>query len=1070
MNSIFLFFKKNISFLLVAFLGAVFSYIAFVVIQKQTHNGLMVEFEWAAQNRHRAVQKGIEEGIEAVRGIHRLFLSSDNVNRSEFKIFAQSIFAHNQHIQALEWVPRVYASQRLNYEKEAKAHFPGFQFTEHSPKGEMVRASEREVYYPIYYMEPYEANKIAMGFDLSSNPVRLAAIKKARDSGKIVVSSRITMLQGSSQHYGFLVLQPIYHNGFPSSTISERRRNLIGFAVGVFRIRDVAENAIKQLAPRGVDFLLRDSRAKKDESFLYFHSSRKRHSKLSVDVAIEEWQRWKNPQITETISVGDQQWEFVSTKTAHFRSGQELKNLHILASALVILLTILLLLYLNRQQRHIAELQAAEKKITSSKEKILHLYHAVEQSPTSVIITDTKGDIEYINPKFTEVTGYSHQEVIGKNPRILKAGRTSAKDYQIMWETITSGREWRGEFFNKKKNGELFWELVSISPIKNSLGVITHYLSIKEDITKRKQIEKQINNALEFQTIISHLLQAVINPQTINEILDHALELVLSIPGFAIEGRGSIFMWDGESGQMQLNCYRNLPDHIVADYNQNIANNSKIWHSSISQQLHFMEHKKHNFDGICSSLPPHKHYFVPILFGRQLLGLISIYLPINYQRDPEEDGFLLIIANILAKAIEHNKADENLSNHRYHLEQLVETRTAELDKNQKRLTSAVEAIGDGFALFDEDDRLVLSNSYFKKMYHGFEDIIKEGVSYEKIVRTGIEHGHYADGKNLSKGDQEGWIKQRLSKHLNSDEVFDELLSDGRWIRIQERSTPDGGRVGVRVDITELKQIQEELLQSQKEAVSANQAKSTFLANMSHELRSPMNSIIGFNRRIKKKVSNSDLEPKLKENLLEYSNFVASSSERLLGLLNNLLDLSKLEAGHSPFHIQWHNMGDIVATVCRETDSLLDEKGQQFRVIGKESDAKVMCDIGMIIQVLVNLVSNAIKFSPENSYISILIEKDENGIIEESWPIPAILVKVKDQGAGIPPDELKSIFKKFVQSSNTKNSAGGTGLGLAISQEIMLRHDGTIKAENNINEAGTTFTIALPCRNHQEETG
>jgi signal transduction histidine kinase len=264
-------------------------------------------------------------------------------------------------------------------------------------------------------------------------------------------------------------------------------------------------------------------------------------------------------------------------------------------------------------------------------------------------------------------------------------------------------------------------------------------------------------------------------------------------------------------------------------------------------------------------------------------------------------------------------------------------------------------------------------------------------------------------------------------------------------------------------------IQEELLQSQKEAVSANQAKSTFLANMSHELRSPMNSIIGFNRRIKKKITNSNIEPKLKENILEYSGFVAGSSDRLLGLLNNLLDLSKLEAGHSPFHIQWHNMVDIVAAVCRETDSLLDEKGQKFRVIGKENDVKVMCDIGMIIQVLVNLVSNAIKFSPKKSFITIMMDEDDEGLMGESGTIPALAVKVKDQGAGIPPDELKLIFKKFFQSSMTKNSAGGTGLGLAISQEIMLRHDGTIKAENNVNEAGTTFTIVLPRRQPEAES-
>jgi PAS domain S-box-containing protein len=1064
MNRPYKFVQKSASFILVALLGCTISVVTFSAFKQLTKNEQKVEFEWAAQNRLRTVQVGIEHGIEAVRGIHRLFLASKSVSRDEFKLFAQSIFVHNRQIQALEWVPRVFANQRLAYEQEAKAVYPDFNFREHTTQNQMVRAGQRDVYFPVYYMEPYKSNEIALGFDLASNPVRMAAIEKARDSGKMVVSSRINLLQSTTkQQFGFLVLQPIYQNGLPSSTITERRRNLIGFAAGVFRVKDVVETSIINLAPRGVDFLLQDKFASQDNKFLYFHSSRKRHSKISADVANEKWRRWKNPQISEIIQVGDKTWEFISTKTPHFRSGEEFTYLPSFSAILVLMLTIFLILYMKWQQNYINALKAAEKKISISQEKIIHLYHAVEQSPASVVITNTKGNIEYVNPKFTEVTGYSSHEVIGKNPRILKAGRTSTKEYHDMWESITAGEEWRGEFFNKKKNGAVYWELVSISPIRNTIGIITHFLAIKEDITKRKHIEKQINNALEFQTIISHLLQAAINPLSETDLLDHALQLILTVPGFAIEGRGSIFMRVANSKEMVLSCHQNIPDNIITAYNQTYANSGLDFPWDNSHQLNFMEDEIHDYDDICRELQPHKHYSVPIKFGDQLLGIINIYLPTNYQRDPEEDGFLLIIANILAKTIEHTKADNALNNHRNHLEQLVAVRTAELHKNQNRLTSAVEAIGDGFALFDEEDKLVISNTIFKKLYPGFEHIIKDGVSFETILRTGIEQGHYADVIGQSKEQEEAWITKRLDKHRSSDEAFEELLSDGRWIRIHERSTPDGGRVGVRVDITQLKHIQEELLQSQKEAVSANQAKSTFLANMSHELRSPMNSIIGFNRRIKKKITNSNIEPKLKENILEYSGFVAGSSDRLLGLLNNLLDLSKLEAGHSPFHIQWHNMVDIVAAVCRETDSLLDEKGQRFRVIGKENDVKVMCDIGMIIQVLVNLVSNAIKFSPQNSFITIMMDADDKGLLDESGTIPALAVKIKDQGAGIPPDELKLIFKKFFQSSKTKSSAGGTGLGLAISQEIMLRHDGTIKAENNVDEAGTTFTIVLPRR-------
>ena len=149
-----------------------------------------------------------------------------------------------------------------------------------------------------------------------------------------------------------------------------------------------------------------------------------------------------------------------------------------------------------RIEERTAELLKANKLLQDEiaerrqKEEQLRKYsHAIEQSPSSIIITDVKGNIEYANPKFMQVTGYTPEEIIGKNPRILKSGKTPPEEYKQLWTTITSGGEWRGEFYNRKKNGEFYWESASISPIKNQEGVITHFVAIKEDITKHKQTE-----------------------------------------------------------------------------------------------------------------------------------------------------------------------------------------------------------------------------------------------------------------------------------------------------------------------------------------------------------------------------------------------------------------------------------------------------------------------------------------------------------------------------------------------------------------------------------------------------
>lgn len=131
---------------------------------------------------------------------------------------------------------------------------------------------------------------------------------------------------------------------------------------------------------------------------------------------------------------------------------------------------------------HVRKVEAQLKKLS----------RAVEHSPSSIVVTDKSGRIEYVNPKFTKITGYTYDEAIGQNPRIMKSGKQSAELYKELWSTIASGKEWRGELCNKRKNGELYWESVSISSIANESGQIVNYVAVKEDISERKKMEETI--------------------------------------------------------------------------------------------------------------------------------------------------------------------------------------------------------------------------------------------------------------------------------------------------------------------------------------------------------------------------------------------------------------------------------------------------------------------------------------------------------------------------------------------------------------------------------------------------
>jgi two-component system, cell cycle sensor histidine kinase and response regulator CckA len=156
-----------------------------------------------------------------------------------------------------------------------------------------------------------------------------------------------------------------------------------------------------------------------------------------------------------------------------------------------------------QSDKPVSEVAVYAREITEQKKSqadLSKLFQAIQQSPTSVVITDRDGKIEYVNPKFTDVTGYTPAEAIGKNPRILKSGHTAPEQYAQLWKTISAGRVWRGELLNKKKNGELFWELASIAPVKEG-DRITNFVAVKEDITQRKEVEEQLRQSQKMQAV-----------------------------------------------------------------------------------------------------------------------------------------------------------------------------------------------------------------------------------------------------------------------------------------------------------------------------------------------------------------------------------------------------------------------------------------------------------------------------------------------------------------------------------------------------------------------------------------
>ncbi|MBU3917682.1 response regulator, partial [bacterium] len=241
----------------------------------------------------------------------------------------------------------------------------------------------------------------------------------------------------------------------------------------------------------------------------------------------------------------------------------------------------------------------------------------------------------------------------------------------------------------------------------------------------------------------------------------------------------------------------------------------------------------------------------------------------------------------------------------------------------------------------------------------------------------------------------------------------------------------------------------ELMQAKEEAEAANRAKSDFLAKISHELRNPLHHILSFSKFGIKKAFQSG------ENKIEgYFKTISESGFHLLNLLNDLLDLSKLESGKMDFRMTNTNLIHIIKEITVECDSSLKEKNITLEVLEPEDPMTLTCDFYKIGQVVRNLISNSIKFTPNGKKIVIYFNSAQLSMerrIDDEKMVPALSVTIEDEGAGIPEEELEAIFEKFVQSSKNKDTSGGTGLGLSICREIVHSHHGKIWAENNASE-------------------
>jgi len=385
-----------------------------------------------------------------------------------------------------------------------------------------------------------------------------------------------------------------------------------------------------------------------------------------------------------------------------------------------------------------------------------------------------------------------------------------------------------------------------------------------------------------------------------------------------------------------------------------------------------------------------------------------------------------------------------------------------------RLRDAIETIPEAFVLWDADNRLVLCNSNFQELHNLPDEAVAAGMPYERVVATGRKH--VIRTKVTNEGQPTPGARN-----------FEAQLDDGHWLHISERRTKDGGYVSVGTDITTLKMHEKKLMDSEKRLIAtindlrhsqqrlelqteqlaelaekyaeeknraedANQTKTKFLANMSHELRTPLNAIIGFSE-----IMESEMFGALgADKYHEYCRDIRESGQYLLDVINDILDMSKIEAGRLKLKLEEVTLDHILAEAMRVVSARAQDK--QLELTAEIAPSiQFMADRRAIKQIVLNLLSNAVKFTPENGRIRVRGRMAGNSVV----------IAIRDNGIGIARDALARLGRPFEQvESQLTKSHHGSGLGLAIAKSLIELHTGRMRIRSTLG-VGTIVVVRLP---------
>lgn len=652
-----------------------------------------------------------------------------------------------------------------------------------------------------------------------------------------------------------------------------------------------------------------------------------------------------------------------------------------------------------------------------------------------VSIADAAGRITYANDKFTEISQYAREELLGQNHRLLNSGYHSAQFWEEMWTTVAQGKVWAGIIRNRRKDGSFYWVDSTIVPFLDANGVPYQYVSIRTDFTARKQDEDaliQLNRVLK---TLSACSEALVHITDERELLGEVCRVIVDVGGYRMAAVGFA----------ENDAAKTVRPVAQAGFEEGYLENARIsWGEGergmgpggiairsgmpctvqdISNDPVFKPWREEAMRRGYSSV-----IALPLCLDDGALAVLAVYASSAGAFGRDEAQLLMELAGDLEYGI---KALRVRAQNAHVLEKLRQS--------EERLVRVFNLSPDPVSIRRLSDGVYLEvNDAFCRAF---------GRPREEVIgHDALELGVWVDREEyqtMARGVAEHGRVQGHEIRLRSG------TGEIRWAVLSAAALDYEGEpciLAVSHDITERKRMGLELLEAKDAAEQASHAKSEFLSRMSHELRTPLNAILGFAQ-----LMNTDPEAPLAPRQQEDMQHILKAGWHLLELINDVLDLARIESGRMQLDMASLDLGMVVRECSGLISPLAVKRGVQvIDSAGADEPHWVEADQMRLKQVLLNLMSNAVKFNSEQGSVTLVYRATDDGMLR---------IGVVDTGPGIAPELQSQLFQPFARLDADKKGVDGTGIGLAISKRMVELMGGRIGVASEPGH-GSEFWIEL----------